>query len=338
MGTAERIETLVKQFLKIKKSSAVMPIEKDKQILNEALAAYEKSRTTQSAEFQPIVWRIIMKKPIIKLAAAAVVIIIAVFISIEQFGGKLDGASVAWGQVVEQLNNHEKYKCRQRIVKSDGSHQQIVRSDGSQVPAMNVYHLNLLQRRQEVEDGTIHIIDMRGVDAITVELDPVQKKATVTKLIGFGPTKDPDIIEMVKQFEQISTEKLGTKKQNGKILYGFRHQPDKNNDFTVWVDADTKLPVEIEIKHIGREQTILLDEFEFDFEMDISAFSTDIPEGYKIETIIQDYRPVKPKEIAAEDVRSWLNHTAYAIKKLPWMGNIRTIETIICLAQKPKCI
>jgi hypothetical protein len=277
------------------------------------------------------IWRVFMKSRITKFAVAAVLVIAAI-IGINQFSN----VGVAWGQVIEQLNNHEKYKCRQRIVKSDGSRQQIVRPDGSQVPAMNVYHLNLSQRRQEVEDGTMHIIDMRGADAITVELDPVQKKATVTKLIGFGPRKDPDIIEMVKQFEPISTEKLGTKKRNGKILYGFRHQPDKSNDYTIWVDADTKLPVEIEIKHIGRERTILLDEFEFDFDMDMSAFSTDVPEGYKIETITQDYRPVKPKEIAVEDIRNGLNHTAYAINKLPWMETINTIEAIDPLGSKAK--
>jgi hypothetical protein len=193
---------------------------------------------------------------------------------------------------------------------------------------MQVYHLNLSQRRQEVENGDIHIIDMRGVDAITVELKPDQMKATVTKLIGFGPRKDPHIIEMVKRFEQESTERLGTKEVNGKILHGFRHQPNEHNDFTVWVDPDTKLPVEIELVHTQAGQTIFLDEFEFDFELDPSAFSTDIPDGYEVKTIINDYRPVEPKEITAEDIRSGLNHTAYTIEKLPWIEKLIMIQTI----------
>jgi hypothetical protein len=259
----------------------------------------------------------IMKNKITKLAAAAV-IIIAILIGIHYLGGSIDGASVAWAQVVEQISNHTKYKCRQRLV----------RDQGPQVPSMQVYHLNLSQRRQEVEDGSIHIIDMRGTDAITVELYPDQMKATVTKLIGIGPRKDPPIIEMVKRFEQKSTERLGTKKQNGKILHGFRHQPNKYNDFTVWVDADTKLPVEIELVHTQAGQTIFLDEFEFDFELDASAFSTDVPEGYEVETIIQDYRPVEPKEITAEDVRSGLNHTAYTVKKLSWIEKLIIIQTV----------
>lgn len=288
----------------------------DEAVLNEVLMAQEQAKEKESAIVQPTIWRTIMKSPITKLAAAA--IIIAILIGVHYLGRSIDGASVAWAEVVEQISNHTKYKCRQRVV----------REQGPQVPTMQVYHLNLSQRRQEVEDGSIHIIDMRGTDAITVELYPAQMKATVTKLIGFGPRKDPHIIEMVKRFEQESTERLGTKKQNGKILHGFRHQPNEYNDFTVWVDPDTKLPVEIELKHTQAGQTIFLDEFEFDFELDPSAFSTDIPDGYEVKTIIQDYRPVESKEITAEDIRSGLNHTAYTIEKLPWIEKLIIVQTV----------
>jgi len=253
----------------------------------------------------------IMKSPITKIATAAA-IIIAVSVSIHYLGGSIDGASVAWSQVVEQLNNYTKYKCRQRVV----------REQGPQIPTMQVYHLNLQQRRQEVEDGSIHIIDMRSENPVTVELYPDQKKAIVTNILGFGPKKDPDIIEMVKRFEQQSTERLGTKKVNGKTLQGFRHQPNEYNDFTVWVDPTTKLPVEIELKHPQRGQTIYMDQFEFDFDLDESAFSTEVPAGYEVKTVVHDYRPVEQKEISPEDLRAGLTHTAYTVEKLPWMEKL----------------
>jgi outer membrane lipoprotein-sorting protein len=248
---------------------------------------------------------LIMKSSITKLATAAA-IIVAVSIGIHFLG---DGSSVAWSQVVEQLNNYTKYKCRQRVV----------REQGPQIPTMQVYHLNLQQRRQEVENGEIHIIDMRSENPITVELYPDQKKAVVTHILGFGPKKDPDIIDMVKRFEQQSTERLGTKNVNGKTLQGFRHKPNEYNDFTVWVDPKTKLPVEIELKHPQAGQTIYMDQFAFDFDLDESAFSTDVPEGYEVKTVVQDYRPVEQKEISPEDLRYGLSHTAYTIEKLPWM-------------------
>jgi hypothetical protein len=295
--------------------------DKDLEIQQKVLSSYEKHKPSETLQK----WRIIMKSRITKLTAAAAIIIV-VLIGIHYLGGSLDGASVAWSQVVEQIKNHTKYKCRERVV----------RSNGPQRPVMRVYHLNLQQRRQEVEDGSIHIIDMRGEDAITVELYPVQKKAIVTKLIGFGPKKDPDIIDMVKRFEQQSTERFGTKKLNGKILHGFRHKPNEYNDFTVWVDPDTKLPVEIELKHPQAGQTIFLDEFEFDFELNPSAFSTDVPDGYEVKTIIEDYRPVESKTITAKDIRSGLNHTAYKIKELPWIKKLTMIQTVDPLMRKGK--
>ncbi len=216
-------------------------------------------------------------------------------------------------QVFEQINGYTKYKYRQRVV----------REKGPQVPTMQVYHLNLSQRRQEVEDGSIHIIDMRGEDAITVELYPEQNKATVTKILGLGPIKDSHIVEKVKRFEQESTETLGTKNQDEKVLYGFRHKPNEYSDYIVWVDSETELPVEIEIEHTQVGQTLFMNEFEFDIELDPSAFSTDIPDdGYEVKTIIQDRRPVEIKEIIAEDIQRELNHTAYTVENLPWVEKL----------------
>jgi hypothetical protein len=255
--------------------------------------------------------------------AAAAVIIIGVVLGFQMFK---ETGKLSWAIVAEQLNDYTKCKWRQRVV----------RQKGPDLPVMDVYHLNLSQRRQEVEDGSIHIIDMRGADAITVELYPDTKKATVTKLIGFGPRKDPHIIEMVKRFEQESTERLGTKKLDGKTLQGFRHQPNKHNDFTVWVDPDTKLPVEIELVHPKGGQTIFLDQFEFDFELDPSAFSTDIPDGYEVKTIIRDRKPVESKEITAEDIRSELDHTAYTVDKLPWAKKISIVQTVNPLSRQGK--
>jgi len=281
----------------------------------------EKKTSSRTIVFRAL-RSITMKSPITKIATAAA-IIIAVGAGIHFLG---DGSSVAWSQVVEQISSHTRYKCRQRVV----------RQQGAEVPTMQIYHLNLQQRRQEVENGDIHIIDMRGEDAITVELKPAQMKAIVTKLIGFGPKNDPDIIDMVKRFEQESTERLGTKNVNGKTLQGFRHKPNEYNDFTVWVDPKTKLPVEIELKHPTAGQTLYMDQFEFDFDLDESAFSTDVPDGYEVENLTLDYRPVEPKEVTADDIRKGLNHTAYTVEKLPWIDKAVMIETVDPLGTRAK--
>ena len=69
----------------------------DERILSCAEAVLEKSTKNQDVVplRRPSIWRTIMKSPITKLAAAAV-IIIAVLIGVHYLGGSIDGASLAW--------------------------------------------------------------------------------------------------------------------------------------------------------------------------------------------------------------------------------------------------
>ncbi|UCD49472.1 MAG: hypothetical protein JSW27_18305 [Phycisphaerales bacterium] len=295
-----------------------------RRVLEDAFGVQAETRRP-AAEPSGSKWRTMMNSKMTRYAAAAV-ILLAALLTIDRLGGSLDGTSVAWAQVVEQMNQYTRYKCRQRVV----------REEGPSVPTMIVYHLNLSQRRQEVEDGTIHVIDMRSADPVTLQLDPAKKKAVLTRLIGFGPKKDPDIVDMVKRFDQASTERLGTKQQDGQSLYGFHYAPNEYNDFTVWVDPKTKLPVEIELKHPTIGQTIFMDQFEFDFDLDASAFSTEAPEGYEVETVVRDYRPVESKVVTPETVRSELSHTAYTPAKRPWMETVTTLQMLDPLAHRGK--
>ncbi|HIJ69811.1 MAG TPA: hypothetical protein HPP87_00435, partial [Planctomycetes bacterium] len=97
--------------------------ELDEKTLKDVFSVMEKSTKTQPALKQSNIWRIIMKNPMTKLAAAAV-IIIAVLIGANQFSGSIDGASVAWADVVTQVSRvdyiHVYYfKSRDNDVKCD---------------------------------------------------------------------------------------------------------------------------------------------------------------------------------------------------------------------------
>jgi hypothetical protein len=169
MKNQKNLETRLEQL-----AQAVRP---DDSFVQSVMSRLETSSDTVQKPTPTFVRRFLMK-PFTKFAAAAV-LVFAVLIGINQFGISIDGAGVVWAQVVEELNHYERYKRRDRVV----------RENGPQVPTMTVYHWNLSLRRQEVEDGTIHIIDMRGEDAITVELHPDKKKAVVTKLLDSVPAK-----------------------------------------------------------------------------------------------------------------------------------------------------
>jgi len=109
--------------------------------------------------------------------------------------------------------------------------------------------------------------------------------------------------------------------EDGQTLQGFRHAPNEHNDFTVWVDPETKLPVEIELKHPTAKQTIFMDEFEFDFTLDESAFSTAVPEGYEVQTVVNDSRSIQNK-VVTPDVVASVAHTAYMLNTLLWMESV----------------
>ncbi len=98
MRSAENIEKLVKNLdLDIDTDTEI-----DQVLLSELLEAQEKSKKIYSALAGPYIRRIIMKSPITKIAAAAV-IIFAVLAGIHIFGGSIDPASVAWGNVISSV-------------------------------------------------------------------------------------------------------------------------------------------------------------------------------------------------------------------------------------------
>ena len=73
-------------------------------ILTDVINAQEDSRNTKSALAGPNIRNIIMKSPITKIAAAAV-IVIAVIIGIQPFNGSLNGTTAAYAKVKEKIRN-----------------------------------------------------------------------------------------------------------------------------------------------------------------------------------------------------------------------------------------
>jgi hypothetical protein len=92
----DNIEKAIKDFCATEKIDVRTTSEMDTRIINDAAAAHKKSKMKQSAKLRPNIWRIIMKNPMTKLAAAAAVII-AVLIGVNQFDSSIDLAKPAYG-------------------------------------------------------------------------------------------------------------------------------------------------------------------------------------------------------------------------------------------------
>jgi len=98
MSSAEKIKKL------FAKSEVTVNSKVDDRIVRAALTALDESEKTRSLSAEPNIWRIIMKSRMTKLAAA-VVIIIAVVIGVNQFGGSIDITTIAFADISEAMKN-----------------------------------------------------------------------------------------------------------------------------------------------------------------------------------------------------------------------------------------
>ncbi len=92
-STEEHVKKVYTNKLQVTTSSDL-----DKRVIANSMNAFAKVEKTSSADIPPNPWRIIMKSKITKFAVAAM-LIIAVLIGINQFGGPIDGTSIAFGQM-----------------------------------------------------------------------------------------------------------------------------------------------------------------------------------------------------------------------------------------------
>jgi len=93
MKPAKNIEKHIKNFY-VESLPTTTSAELDERVLGNVMGALEESKKKNSTAIQPNIWRIIMKSRITKLAAAAVIMVIAVLLSITFFDR---GATQAYG-------------------------------------------------------------------------------------------------------------------------------------------------------------------------------------------------------------------------------------------------
>lgn len=215
-----------------------------------------------------------MKSKITKFAAAAA-IIIAVLIGIHYSGGSIDGASVAWADVMEQISSFRPYACTNTVY-----------DEGAPIRSYRLMRLSLTQRREIRSDGTILVFDLAVPKVLT--LVP-EKKYAIERILDRQPTTDPDIFRMANSMQNTSSgegsiQEIGIREIDGHVAKGFRSKTEYN-DITIWADVQTKLPVRLEIIHVGRGRKIIKSEFEFEMDFDEALFSTTAPEGYTVEKL-----------------------------------------------------
>ncbi len=117
MKPAKNIEKHIKNIY-VESLPATTSAELDERVLGNVMGTLEESKKKKSSTIQPNIWRIIMRSRITKLTAAAV-IVIAVIICVNQFGGSIDGASVLYARVKESIEKKPWIHAKHTILRGE---------------------------------------------------------------------------------------------------------------------------------------------------------------------------------------------------------------------------
>ncbi len=288
-----------------------VPAGPSQDVLNATCAELAKADETGVIKQIAIIERIQAMKTYAKFAVAAAIILV-VIITTNQFDIPIDGASVAFADVLEQISTFRPYVCTQTI--------QYQRKSPS---TKTIMKLNLSQRREMWADGSIYVFDMSERPVRILTLYPDKKYAVEKILAGRGPVKDHDRLRILAGRQDGTEEDLGITEIDGRKVKVF-HAPDKINDFTVWADVETGLPVRIELLQKQLKRTIIMEEFEFDVDFDESLFSTTAPQGY---TVKKTESKLKAAKVTVEQLVAHATFQTYILAEdPPWTGTVHIIE------------
>jgi len=231
----------------------------------------------------------IMKSRITKLAAAAI-IIIAVLIGIQHLGGPIDGAGVAWAQVLKRVEKIPSVVCRMKqTVVVEGERKPVTIE--SIVYSSSLYGLRSdMYIEDKIVESTYTIPDQSTVLLI---YRPTRKYHRIAEPEGktWERVKKSAPRRMVKQLLSQDYVELEPDSIDGIKVEGIEVKSPrlsgstfKNAVARLWVSAETTLPVRLELKGInvgvGRKMSIVAHDFEWDVLLDASVFEPNIPVGY----------------------------------------------------------
>ncbi len=241
-------------------------------------------------------WRMIMNSKMTKLAAAAV-ILMGVMIGFQLFSGT---SSVSWAQVRQQVAAVKAVLYRAQVNGTEDGQPVQVQIEATLADEhgtrMDTYMGDqLLGRSFTLADKKTHVYVM-----------PSQGKYIEVELTEDIRRENGDPKLIVEAFLQGDYTELGRRELNGVTLEGIQSHDVSPTDgipggkglmdaikggeakvtASLWVDAATGWPVEITLdvtsRNGGEQMTIVVSDFQWDAQIDPTAFASVIPEGYEL--------------------------------------------------------
>ncbi len=279
MRPAENIKRLIKNLTD--RTSAQM----DERVLGDVLRALEESKQP-SALTWPNIRRTIMRSPITKLAAAAVVITV-VALGLFEFIGTGSTSGVVWAEVAQKVQASRGIIFRSRDVAPDSR-------DGGPDYTMNYSSNTQLRLDSYKGDQIIKTIYDDFNTKTVILVDHGHKsyvKMTIEKMEQDNFLTDPK--SFVQRFLSHEHKELGQKTVEGVLCEGIEttdpaffgtDYPVDSLMARVWVSVETGYPVQFKgeiVRNNGQIRiAIVVDQFQWDVEPDESMFEPNIPVDY----------------------------------------------------------
>ncbi len=272
MNPKENAEKLIRELVLTGTGDA------DNRILKDALAAYEKSETSKAAEPPPIIWRIIMNKPISKLAAAAIIMVAV-------FGITLWDKTVTpvWAieDTIELLARFSGMHFKGILLDEEGkavSFEAWARANEEQTASNHL--------RIESETGAIQVVS----GAQRYQYDPATAIVKITEGYGtaINPWPGPDFFEslqeMVLDWKETYGKDPATNRDRVFVTCSHPAAPDPRS-WRFEFDVESKLPVSIkQWDNMKREGLpgFNVESVTFLETLPDELFDFEIPEGAKV--------------------------------------------------------
>jgi outer membrane lipoprotein-sorting protein len=243
--------------------------------------------------------RKIMKSPVTKIAAAAV-IIIAVLIGLNFFSDSVSITSTAYAEIVERLHNA---RTLTYVVETTTP------IEGMPSMRMEIAFKEPGYMRMSAPGGFVSIVDSIQGKCITIL--PPRKQFIEIDMSNLQ--KDPaqqniDLIERLRSLPERADEELGTREMDGRVLQGYRITEEGLIN-TVWIDIQTRDLVLVEMEFLNAPgMSGIISDFQFDVELDDSLFNLTPPDGYTRMEIQVDTEEVSEQDMI-EFLRLWTTWT-----------------------------
>lgn len=247
---------------------------------------FEKTLTQSKQPKRYVLGDIIMKSRLIKLAAAAV-IIIAVLIGLNPFR-----PSITFADVVEPILN-----AKTLIL------DMIIGSEETGTVMHEIVAGPRIRRTLSNMPNIVQIIDTDSGQMLA--LDTEAKTASYINIEGYIKDATQNYVkflrQVIRQVKDGQVEKIGEQVIDGRkaVVFVGRGQ---NEEVTIWADPETGHPLRIELQ-VGQMHATMKN-FEFDVYVEDALVSMDVPNGYTLQKANVDIGDATEQDFI-ESLRIW---------------------------------